>query len=131
MAQSFFSNNTTIKHDSSWLDLNTNSFVQNGNTTTAPVIGPLSGSMESTLNGTTTATITGATTQLFLQFTFDGGTNWYDVMTYTGTTGTAYTYTFTNFILGPNAGFRWRKASGIPTATSSTNVMHSRRINSP
>ena len=126
-----YSTNTTIKNNGGWLDLNTLSFVLNGNTTTAAVVGIVPSGEAWELNGTTTATIAGATTGLFLQYTFDNGANWYDVASYAGNTGTAYTYTFTKFKLGQFCGFRWRKVNGASTASTSTSVMSSKTINTP
>lgn len=132
-----FSNNVTIANAAQHL-LIQSATAGSGATTSTEVAANTDVNSEWILNGAIWITGGGATAAKFLQFSHDGGTNWFDIdsrvpnITNQGATAaTEVKYLFNNFPMGSGARWRVRKASGTDTATVNVWAWATRKNNTP
>lgn len=137
MGVGHFSNNVTIKNENQFL-LIQSATAGSGATTSTDVGANNDSGSEWTLNGAIWITGGGGAAAKFLQFSHDGGTNWFDIdsrvpnITNQGATAaTEVNFLFNNFPICNGARFRVRKATGTDSATVSVWAWATRKQNTP
>lgn len=137
MGLGHFSNNVTIKNEAQHLIIGS-ATSGSGTTTSSAVLNIPDSGCEWILNGSVHIATSGSSANRFIQFTYNGGTNWFDIdvrfpnLTGQGTTGaTEVKLLLVNFPMGLGAGFRLSRSNATGSDSIFIWATATRKQNTP